>query len=179
MDFMGHYATVMHLYSTASNIITERVSEALNIPRLEGIQKKARQSITSAVRNPSLDEELAHLVLTKQRPNIIERSSWWRHIHIADDQALQHLSLHTADTVHPPPTPRLLLSCVVLPFFCFGPVRVGVGRNDDNCEFGVGEDRSAVVEQVICSELDSGADNPPERPEVMVDGVGDHEGIIW
>jgi hypothetical protein len=35
---------IPHLYSTASNIITERVSEALNIPRLEGIQKKARQS---------------------------------------------------------------------------------------------------------------------------------------
>lgn len=53
-----------------------------------------------------------------------------------------------------------------------------VGRNDDDCELGVGEDRSAVVEQVIGSEFDTGADNPPEGPEVVVDGVGDQEGII-
>lgn len=76
MNFIDHYAMIIHMYSYARqcNIITERVSEALNIPCLEGTQdeKKKRQSITSTVRNPSLDDELAHLVLAKQRPNIFK-----------------------------------------------------------------------------------------------------------
>jgi DNA integrity scanning protein DisA with diadenylate cyclase activity len=73
---------------------TERVSEALNIPRLEGIQKKARQSITSAVRNPSLDAE-------KQA-----RSWWWMHsVSRVQAQVLKSLVVCYVDV--PPITERV------------------------------------------------------------------------
>lgn len=80
--------------------------------------------------------------------------------------------------MQPPPTPRLLLRCIVLSLLRFGPVGVTVGWDDDDCELCVGEDGPAVVEEVIGSEFHTGADYPAKGSEVVVDGVGYHEGII-
>lgn len=51
MNFIDHYAMIIHMYSYARqcNIITERVSEALNTPHLEETQEKTPPQKAKAI----------------------------------------------------------------------------------------------------------------------------------
>lgn len=54
-----------------------------------------------------------------------------------------------------------------------------VGRKNDDSELGMREYGSAVVKQEVAAEFCSGAGYPAEGAEVVVDGVGDQEGVGW
>jgi hypothetical protein len=116
--------------------------------------------------------------VTNFSPNIRRSLNGSRDIHIANYQALLDLSLNPIDAVQPPPATGLLVGRIFLTLLGLRPIGITVGRNDNDCEFSVGENRPAIVEEIVGSEFHSRAHNPAERAEVVIHHIGYHERVI-
>ena len=80
--------------------------------------------------------------------------------------------------MEPGPRSLLLAFGVVLKEDIAGPIRIGVGGENDDSEFGVREDGSAVVEHEIYGKFHTAADDPAKGAEMVVDDVVEHEGVV-